>query len=379
MKLLVLYVDAWPYMYINFLINKIREVDPHVRHAKLKPLLGYTDCFKTSLLTGLYPDEHGYWVSYMFNEKPRPGLLPRSFSKILDVDLLPVRGLRFVLSKFTGVHMFHVRVLDHIVRHELSPESSFVKIDRYLRDKGFRTLFNEFERKNLKYTVLEDRFYNHRLVEFAGEIARSLESFDVVFAYIDEPDFWGHRYGVRDAQYLSLLQWLSNIIKHLIKFTISRGYDYIIFSDHGMADVGEYIDLYHSILLDKEYGRTYVAGIDATFFRIYYLNNYERDSPILSKIKRLLRSKAFMLTKEDRRKYRLPIDRRYGDEVYVLREGAVFYPNFFSWLRPRGMHAYDPNYNSQLGIVLGSKSLRLDEDAVFDAPKLHWVIGRSVG
>jgi len=377
LRLLVLYLDAWPYRYIDVLLKRVREVDPNAVYARLIPVFGYTDCFKVSLLTGLYPDEHRYWVSYAFSNFPRPRLIPKVFSRFLDVDVLPVRGLRFVLSKFTGIHMFHVRTWSNIVEQGVNPESSFAEIDRYLRAKGFRTLFSKFEARATRYAVLEDRFYGHRLDVFTKAVAESMEHNDAVFAYIDEPDFWGHRYGVEDPQYIALLEWLSGIVKHLVKLAIGRGFSYLVFSDHGMATVGKYINLYHYILRDPDYGETYVVGIDATFFRIFYLDSYRGDSPILSRIKRLLCNKAFLLEEEDFRRYRLPMDRRYGDEVYALREGVVLYPNFFSWLKPRGMHAYSPNYSSQHGVVLASKDVMRDKDIDIDAPKLYNMIERG--
>jgi hypothetical protein len=378
LKLLILYLDAWPHRYIDVLLKKVREVDPKAGGARLIPVFGYTDCFKVSLLTGLYPGEHNYWVSYVFNDSPRPRPVPKVFSRFLDVDVLPIRGLRFVLSKFTGIHMFHVKTWNNIVEQGMDPESSFVEIDHYLRAKGLRTLFSEFESRSIRYAVLEDRFYRHRLDVFAKAVSEGMERNDVVFAYIDEPDFWGHRYGVEDSQYVALLEWLSDIVKHLIKLAISKGFSYIVFSDHGMATVREYIDLYHYILRDPGYVKTYVAGIDATFFRIFYLRSYRGDSLVLSKIKKLLRNKAFLLREEDFRKYRLPTDRRYGDEVYALREGVVLYPNFFSWLKPRGMHAYSPSYSSQHGIVVAPKDELGDEGADIDVPRLHDLIVRGL-
>jgi len=379
LKLLLLYLDAWPFRYADVLLKEVRNVDPRAVCARLIPVFGYTDCFKVSMLTGMYPDEHGYWVSYMFSSSGKPRPIPKTFSTLLDNSILPIKSIKFILNKFIGIHMFHTKTWGNILEQEIKTESSFMEIDQYLRAKGFRVLFNEFESRGIRYSVLEDRFYGHRLDIFAKALVKYMAASDVVLAYIDEPDFWGHRYGVEDSNYIDLLKWLSDIVKYLIRLAVNRGFSYLVFSDHGMVTVKDYIDLYSHVLRDPEYGKTYVAGIDATFFRIFYLDSYKKDSPILSQVKKLLREKASLLREEDLRRYHLSLDRRYGDEVYALREGVVLYPNFFNWLKPRGMHAYSPDYTSQHGVVLASNDIMENEGVDIDVPKLHSLIKRSLG
>lgn len=374
MKLLVIYVDAWPYKYASKLLNNIKNIVTNIRILPLIPVYGYTDCFKVSLLTGMSPDYHGYWVSYMFRNKPEPIPIPKQLGSILDVDVLPIRGFRFMLNRFFNIHMFHVRTWPYIYENIISPEASFEKIDVRLRSRGFRTLFSEFEFRGLKYSVFEDRFYGHRLDLLLKAVFRNITNNDIVFIYIDEPDFWGHRYGINEPRYVALLEWLSIVLKLLVKAAIKRGFEFLLFSDHGMVTVKEHLDLYHYVLRDPKYGRSYVVGLDATFFRIFYLEPYKDDTPILTKIKNFLSSKARLLKDEDFMRYHLPRDVRYGADIYALHEGIVLYPNFFSWLKPRGMHAYSPDYNSQHGIVLASEDILTDEGVNIDAPKLFRII-----
>ena len=378
MKLLLLYLDAWPFRYADVLLREVRSVDPRAVCARLVPVFGYTDCFKVSMLTGMCPDEQGYWVSYMFSNSGKPRPIPKVFSTLLDSSILPIKGIRFILNRFIAIHMFHVKTWGNISEQGIKTEYPFMEIDRCLRAKRFRTLFSELESRGIRYSVLEDRFYGHKLDVFAKTVAEHMTRNDVVLAYIDEPDFWGHRHGVEDPNYIDLLKWLSGIVKHLIKLAINRGFSYLMFSDHGMTTVKDYIDLYGLVLKDPDYGKTYVVGIDATFFRIFYLDSYKRDSHVLSKVKKLLRSKASLLREKDFRRYRLPLDRRYGDEVYTLHEGVVFYPNFFSWLKPRGMHAYSPDYASQHGVILASKDVIENEGVDIDVPKLYNLIKRCL-
>ncbi len=373
MKLFVLYVDAWPYRYLDILLRSLTGIDGELlKYARLIPVYGYTDCFKVSLLTGMYPSEHGYWVSYGFTRSPRPRPLPPSLSPIMDIDVLPVRATRFVLNKALHVHMFHVKTWKHIHEKVVDPEAPITEIDGYLRNRGHRTLFQWFEEQSISYAVFEDRFYGHRLDVLAKLLIRKLRRTDVVFMYIDEPDFWGHKYGVESKHYLELLEWLSHVVSYIVKMAKRAGYGYIVFSDHGMATVKRFLDVYRYILRDPEYGRKYVVGIDATFLRIFYLSSNIVESTWLTRLRRLLLKYGKMLSHDDLKRYKLPMDRGYGDEVYALNEGVVLYPNFFSWLKPLGMHAYSPDNESQHGVVVSSGDAELG-DTVY-APQLFSII-----
>ena len=378
MKLFLLYVDAWPFRYRDILVDALAGADSDFSVSRLIPVYGYTDCFKTTLLSGLYPRDHGYWVSYRFSEDSVRRPLPGFLSWFLDRSDLVARGSRFILNRFLGNHLIHVRSWGHIRGNGFDPEAAIVEIDGVLRSRGLGTLFSFMEERNIEYAVLEDRFYAHSLDRFSKAILSVGKDVDVVFAYIDEPDFWGHRYGVEDARYLALIRWLARVLRHLLRVVSSLGASYLVFSDHGMATVRRFLNVYDLFWADPLYGREYVVGIDATFLRIFYLRGEPVKSPVLERVRRIVGMFGYRLSGEDFDKYGLPSSRYYGDEVYALREGVVFFPNFFSWLKPYGMHAYSPDYPNQHGVVVASSDIGIDRD-VIDVVGLSRVIRRVIG
>ena len=111
---------------------------------------------------------------------------------------------------------------------------------------------------------------------------------------------------------------------------------------------------------DSNLGKTYVVGVDATMTRFRYLSDEGvRHSMWL---REFIKPFARKLSPDDYDRYALPLDPGYSDEVWLLDEGYCFYPNYFSWLKPRGMHAYDPLLPSQHGIVLAPRSFLEDYD-----------------
>jgi len=370
MKLLAVYLDAWPYRYLRLLVNAIEGIDNEFKNLRLIPVYGYTDCFKVTLLTGKYPNEHNYWISYKFTDEPKARPIPTTLSCILDREVLPVRTFRFILSKAISIHMFHLKTWKYININKINPETSFIDIDKYLRIRGMNTLFSFIESKNLSYITIEDHLYRHKLEKVIKLVIKKAKDLDVVFLYIDEPDFWGHRYGPDSPRYMDLLRWLSRLMKSLIKLAKIYRSSYIVFSDHGMTTVRKFIDVYNLVLKDDDYGKKYVIGIDATFLRIFNLEDKYRESNTLGKLRNILSEHATLLDEQKLEEYHLPKDRSYGDEIYALREGIILYPNFFSWLKSHGMHAYDPKSESQHGIVLVSSDIQIKDDMI-TVPELH--------
>ena len=373
-KTLALYIDALSYVNAKLLYAKLKEIYVNAHHLKLIPVLGYTDCFKVTLLTGLPPKKHGFWVSYKFAMNKHS-----KYTSFIDyIDYLPFilnKGLRFIITRLAcPVHCVPMRVLPYVVHFDIQPESDLYSIDSALRSSNYHTLFEFFDDHGLTYAVHEDRYFRHNLSKLIKVVSTSKEDF--ILVYIDELDFWGHRFGVQNMLYRRSLVWLCDFIKSLLSQAINRGYMFIVFSDHGMADVRSYINIMPSLLRDSNLGKTYVVGVDATMIRFKYLSSEGvRHSMWL---REFIKPFARRLSPDDYDRYALPLDPGYGDEVWLLDEGYCFYPNYFSWLKPRGMHAYDPLLPSQHGIVLAPKSLLEDYDKnVIHVPELYKILINS--
>ena len=371
-KILALYLDAFSCSDAKLLF---KELPLKVSYLRLVPVLGYTDCFKVTLLTGLPPKKHGFWVSYRFTMNR----YSKCISFIDYIDYLPFalnKGLRFIITRLAyPVHCVPAHVLPYVIHSDIQPESDFYLIDSVLRSSNYYTLFEFFNDRGLTYAVYEDRQFRHDLSKLMKVVSASKEDF--VLLYIDELDFWGHRFGVRSMLYRRSLLWLCDFVKSLLSRAIDRGYTFIVFSDHGMANVHSYVNVMPSLLRDSNLGETYVVGVDATMIRFKYLSDEGvRHSMWL---REFIKPFARKLSPADYDRYSLPLDPGYGDEVWLLNEGYCFYPNYFSWLKPRGMHAYDPLLPSQHGVVLAPRSLLEDHDKdIIYVPELHNILIKSV-
>ena len=59
--------------------------------ARLRPILGYSDAIRATVFTGVYPDEHGYWMEYCYRPRDAP---MRRLAALRDVDSMPVDIVR---------------------------------------------------------------------------------------------------------------------------------------------------------------------------------------------------------------------------------------------------------------------------------------------
>jgi len=257
---------------------------------------------------------------------------------------------------------------------DINPHMSLLEIHKTFKVKGFSTILSIFEDKGISYMTIEDRFFHHKILKMMKVTYKRVKErrIDFAFIYIDEPDYWGHRYGVDSGRYHELMRALTLILKDFISDCIKAGHNIIVFSDHGMASVRRYLDLMNRLLRDRSFCKSYVVGLDATMIRIKYLN--ERGFHESRWLAKLLNSYAHKLDEKDYELYRLPRDESYGDEVWLLKEGVCIFPNYFSWLRPRGMHAYDPLLPSQEGILLMEKGIA--EAVNVKEPIEPWILGR---
>jgi len=155
-------------------------------------------------------------------------------------------------------------------------------------------------------------------------------------------DIVGHKFGPNSSQIRSLIkkvdEQISRII-HYIKFS-SEKIVLIILSDHGMCPVKGYVNLYNLLRdLPLKLGKDYLIFLDSTMARFWFFNNKSRNL-IYSKLTNV----EFGQILNEAAKKKLEIDkigREYGEMIFAINEGYVFFPDFFRKHNPpRGMHGY---------------------------------------
>ncbi|MBI4721142.1 MAG: alkaline phosphatase family protein [Chitinivibrionia bacterium] len=206
---------------------------------------------------------------------------------------------------------------------------------------GVPTLFDELERRGIPYRLWDYRTPESRsldeLLDSIGKDRRFL------FLYTAELDALMHRAGVLHADVGAKLRQYEKAIGALVQKSRRSGEDVLmyVFSDHGMTDVRNTIDVEGAIeQCGVRLGRDYMAFFDATMAR-FWVSGIARDAIIgvLDEIE----GGRILADRELQALGCLFEDRSYGELIFAADPGTMIVPSFMGRERMAAMHGYDPN------------------------------------
>jgi predicted AlkP superfamily pyrophosphatase or phosphodiesterase len=126
------------------------------------------------------------------------------------------------------------------------------------------------------------------------------------------------------------------------------GHQVVICSDHGMADVERAVDAGLRSRFGAPRPGRYVYFLDANMLRVW-----SDDARLRDDVGAFLRERGdgVLLTPAQRVRHGIASP-AFGDHVFVLDEGAIFWPGWYGGYFPRGMHGYMPDIASQQAIFI---------------------------
>ena len=144
-------------------------------------------------------------------------------------------------------------------------------------------------------------------------------------------------------------QWLEQLVKSAEKhYSEIRLY---VFSDHGMANCDELLDLKARIEpLDVRMERDYAVVYDSTMARFWFFN--ERAKQVITLALQQVPQGRILPDEELAEMRALFDDRYFGELIFLVKEGVLIVPSHMGERPIRGMHGYHPtdkhNYASLL-------------------------------
>jgi hypothetical protein len=322
--------------------------------APLDTVFGYSSAAIPSLLTGVYPQRHGAWSMY----KMAPQNSPFSFLRILPpLPAVLERRARSMVRRIIERRNLIKGYYDlyDIPLHLLKFFDISARQDPYLPGSmPVETLFDALTERGVSY-----RLWNYRTPE--GENMRRLLAamtgdHNVLFFYTAELDALMHRRGIFHEYIGQKLEQYRNFIEQILAAGARANIDVGVhlFSDHGMIDVAETIDLWGAIAR-KGYrlGRDYMAFYDSTMARFWC------GGETAAGIHDLLGDKGWgrMLTQEELERLGCFFaDGSYGNHIFLLSPGLMIVPSFMGTYRVAAMHGYDPADRFSKGSILSSRT-----------------------
>jgi predicted AlkP superfamily pyrophosphatase or phosphodiesterase len=179
-----------------------------------------------------------------------------------------------------------------------------------------------------------------------------------IFAYIDDLDGIGHKIGVASREWLNTLKQIDFFIYRMYRdlSAISKHVKILIFSDHGMCNADEYIDL-ESLLSNKLPRESIDYFIDATLAFIRTQRESLKDT-ILKLLDKKLNNKVLIFdVKRDKQVLKEHgiyfANSEYGDIIIQTKPCKEFFPNFYSVTNKLiGLHGFWPNETLQRAFII---------------------------
>lgn len=312
----------------------------------LETIFGYSSTCDPTILTGKLPREHGHFSFFYHNPADSPfgicrllRFLPRSITRRGRVRRVMSRIIRRFYG-YTGYFQIYNMPFRYLPLFDYSEKRDIYQkgginggcptIFDYLRDNGIPFYLSDWrdsEERNLK--LLSDALV-------AGKIQFG-------YLYMAAMDAVLHEYGVDSPHVTNKLQWYEQQLRTILEVARKQYSDIriYIFSDHGMTDTVEQVDLMSRIgALGLKFGVDFNAVYDSTMARFWFFNEQARVR-VVDALKGEPRGQV--LTRSKMAEYGCDFpDTKYGELFFLLDPGCLLCPSFMGETPLAGMHGFDP-------------------------------------
>ena len=334
-----------------------RSVAPH--RQRLASVFGYSSACIPSILSGRWPEDHRNWCYFVYDPVNSP--------------FRPLRRLRWLPKSITSRRLFR-RWLGKFIRAQLKFRGYF---DLYNIPFQYISLFDFTEKRNPLapggmnrganiFDWLKDRNIAHHVSapttnesENLAKLIVDVEAERIDFAFLYWPNLDGllHHVGNQSAEVPAKLRGYEPMIDQLLQaakqhYAETRLY---IFSDHGMANCDEWLDLKARVdALEVRMQEDYAVVYDSTMARFWLFNETARRqiTECLNQI-----PQGRILPDEELKRMRTFFpDRYFGDLIFLVKEGVLIVPSHMGERPIRAMHGYHPSDPQSYAALMSNQS-----------------------
>lgn len=310
----------------------------------VRSVLGYSSAALPTLMSGLYPEEHGHLA--MYRRAGRDGVFrgpSRWFRPLSGLTSRHWTLRRWVARSLerggvTGYFSLYDVPLSLLAEFDLCQRRDIFAPGAFPGHQALGDLLARPDARVWNWRVPEAR----ALAELEEEIERG-EARGLLF-YSAALDATMHAHGPDGEATRALLDRYDRAFTRLIQRAESRYREVRVFAfgDHGMAAVTRTHDLMAPLArLGARVPRDLLYFLDSTMARFWYRSDAARREVegLLSGLEcgRLLGAEELSGLRA-----RFP-NADYGESIFLLREGEILVPSFMSAERVAGMHGYHPD------------------------------------
>ncbi len=352
-----------------------REFAPTRR--RLESVFGYSSTCVPSILSGRWPVEHRNWCYFVYDPAHSP--------------FRSLRWMRWLPTAVTSRRIFR-RWLTRFVKVQLGFRGYF---DLYNIPFRYIHLFDFTEKKSPlqpggmnRGPNIFDFLVENQIPYFVSEPSRSeeqnrdeliaaidAERVDFAFLYWAGLDGLLHQVGNRSPEIPARLrvyeQWIGQILaaarNHYAEVRL------FVFSDHGMANCDELLDLKARIdALPLRMAKDYAVVYDSTLARFWFFNDRARQL-VTAELGRVPQGRI-VPDAELREMHALFEDGYFGELIFLVQEGVLIVPSHMGERPIRAMHGYHPHDpHSYASLLTNLPDLPADVTAI---PHIHRLMTR---
>jgi predicted AlkP superfamily pyrophosphatase or phosphodiesterase len=316
------------------------------RRRPLRSVFGFSSACIPSILAGRWPSEHRNWCYFVHDPKRSP------FKKLKPLSWLPNwvttrRIFRRWLSKllrgplgFKGYFDLYNLSFRHIAEFDFTEKKNPLQPGGMNRGTN---IFDDLVKRGIPYHVSAPaRGEAGNLQAMKEDIAA--ERIDFGFLYWPDLDGLMHRVGNDSPEVPAKLQRYEEQIADLLAVA-HRHYKDVrlyVFSDHGMANCHETLDLRHRLrALPVSMPRDYAVVYDSTMARFWFHNEKAR-AEVTACLRQVPQGRILPDAELQELGTYFP-DRYFGELIFLLEEGTLIVPSDMGEKPLRAMHGYHPD------------------------------------
>jgi len=358
-KLLVIFLDGFHPDYLKHPRAKaLADLAARSAVSEMEPVLGFSNANKVSLFTGTAPDVHEQWSYFQYapDKSPFKTAATQAFRWIDHVPgELPRKGLKFALSKTYVARYGRARGYPKL-SWENVPIGLLENFDHTERDLlkgvGVPSLFSIATAHGHRCAWVDVPWYPKD--RHLAKLEHAIRENDVVVMYNANMDAAGHWFAPEaGSKFDAWLERTDALVARALGWAREHwgsAFETMLVSDHGMASTMRHVNLPKILKSIPGHGRDFIPFIDSTMARFWFHTDSakRRVEDAMAAV-----GNGRFLDESDRRALGVDFAHRgYGDAIYLLEPTTAFYPAYVSWVKPRGMHGYDPRHPTQTAAFL---------------------------
>jgi predicted AlkP superfamily pyrophosphatase or phosphodiesterase len=322
---------------------------------------------ETTMFTGVWPNVHGSWTEFKLSKDFRQTRKFRILSGIFKIlDILPYDGLIAKSRFFVERYLFRrIYKTPNVIPSEALPYFESTQIKETHEEgslEGITTIFDVFRKKDIPYVCIEPWIRGDKGVFSKAKKIIRKKGRNFWYIKFSHLDHLGHKFGPEPSFFKDELGKIDNYVKDIVNLAkMKKGnLSILIIADHGMSWVHSKVNIIDELhRLHSQMYKDYVVFVDSTIIRFWFFNEsaIEEVSHMLNSLKC-----GHMLSAEEKQQLNIPTNPQFGELIFVLDEGFVTQPSFFSKKSEvKGMHGYAYSKTPESHPILIMKGIKTGE------------------